>query len=81
MDYNIKLSNGQVLKGLIKGPGEKLRAVVILVHGHGEHIQRYNHWAELFIGKTLHLQELIFLVMAGQRGKEVTLRITHLLMK
>ena len=53
MDYNIKLTNGQVLKGLIKSPGEKLRAVVILVHGHGEHIQRYNHWAELFIGQNI----------------------------
>jgi acylglycerol lipase len=48
MDYNIKISNGQVLRGLIKSPGEKLRAVIIFVHGHGEHIQRYVHWAELF---------------------------------
>jgi alpha-beta hydrolase superfamily lysophospholipase len=48
MDYNIKLSNGQILRGFIKSPGEKLRAVIILVHGHGEHIQRYMHWAKLF---------------------------------
>ena len=48
MDFNIKLSNGQVLRGLIRRPGENLRAVIILVHGLGEHIQRYNHWAELF---------------------------------
>ncbi len=48
MDYNIKLSNGQILRGLIMSPGEKLRAVIILVHGHGEHIQRYIYWAELF---------------------------------
>jgi alpha-beta hydrolase superfamily lysophospholipase len=51
MDYNIKLSNGQILKGLIKSPGQNLRAVVILVHGLGEHIQRYNHWADYFIGE------------------------------
>ncbi len=53
MDYNIKLSNGQVLKGLIKSPGKELRAIVILVHGHGEHILRYGHWADLFISRNI----------------------------
>lgn len=48
MDYSIKLSNGQILRGFILSPGEKLRAVIIMVHGHGEHIQRYLTWAELF---------------------------------
>jgi alpha-beta hydrolase superfamily lysophospholipase len=48
MDLNIRLSNGQVLRGFIKSPGENLRAVVIFVHGLGEHIQRYREWAELF---------------------------------
>lgn len=48
MDYNIKLSNEQVLKGFIKSPGDKMRALILMVHGHGEHIQRYEHWAELF---------------------------------
>jgi alpha-beta hydrolase superfamily lysophospholipase len=48
MDFNIKLSNGQILRGFIKSPGENLRAVVILVHGRGEHIQRYSNWAGLF---------------------------------
>ena len=48
MDFNIKLSNGQILRGFIKSPGENLRAVVILVHGLGEHIQRYKNWAGLF---------------------------------
>jgi alpha-beta hydrolase superfamily lysophospholipase len=48
MDFNIKLSNGQILRGMIKSPGEDLRAVVILVHGLGEHIQRYNSWARMF---------------------------------
>lgn len=48
MDFNIKLSNSQILRGFIKSPGENLRAVVILVHGRGEHIQRYNNWAGLF---------------------------------
>jgi len=48
MDYSISLKNGQILRGLIKSPGAHLRAVIILVHGHGEHIQRYIHWADLF---------------------------------
>ncbi|MCX6260245.1 MAG: lysophospholipase [Bacteroidia bacterium] len=48
MDFNIKLSNGQILRGFIKSPGENLRAVVIFVHGRGEHIQRYSNWAGLF---------------------------------
>ena len=48
MDFNIKLSNGQVLTGIIQSPGENTKAVVILIHGLGEHIQRYYHWADLF---------------------------------
>jgi alpha-beta hydrolase superfamily lysophospholipase len=49
MDFNIKLSNGQVLKGIIKSPGENAKAVIVLVHGIGEHILRYDYWADLFI--------------------------------
>jgi acylglycerol lipase len=48
MDFNIKLSNGQVLKGMIQSPGENTKAVIVLVHGLGEHIQRYSFWADLF---------------------------------
>ena len=48
MDFNIKLSNGQVLKGMIQSPGEDTKAVVVLVHGLGEHVHRYEYWAELF---------------------------------
>jgi acylglycerol lipase len=48
MDIQIKLSNGQILRGMIKSPGENMRAGIILVHGIGEHIQRYSHWVEKF---------------------------------
>jgi len=48
MDFNIKLSNGQILKGMIQSPGENMKAVILLIHGLGEHVQRYNYWAELF---------------------------------
>ncbi|MGD0756718.1 MAG: lysophospholipase [Bacteroidales bacterium] len=48
MDFNIKLNNGQVLRGIIQSPGENLKAVIIFVHGIGEHIHRYDHWAALF---------------------------------
>jgi len=48
MDFHIKLSNNQILKGMIVSPGENTKEVLILVHGLGEHVQRYLHWAELF---------------------------------
>jgi acylglycerol lipase len=48
MDFNIKLSNGQVLRGMIQSPGDNLKAVIVFVHGIGEHIHRYDHWASLF---------------------------------
>ncbi len=48
MDFNIKLKSGLILKGMIHSPGDNTKAVVILVHGLGEHIQRYDHWADRF---------------------------------
>jgi acylglycerol lipase len=48
MDFNIKLSNGQVLRGMIQSPGENLKAVIVLVHGIGEHVHRYDHWSARF---------------------------------
>jgi acylglycerol lipase len=48
MEFNIRLSNGQILKGMVQSPGEHTKAVIIMVHGLGEHIQRYAFWAELF---------------------------------
>jgi len=48
MEFNIKLGNGQVLRGFIRSPGDHIRAVVILVHGLGEHIRRYDAWAQKF---------------------------------
>jgi len=48
MDFNIKLRNGQVLSGIIQSPGDNVRAVILMVHGLGEHIQRYTYWADLF---------------------------------
>jgi alpha-beta hydrolase superfamily lysophospholipase len=48
MDFNIKLSNGQVLRGMIQSPGENLKVVIVFVHGIGEHIHRYDQWAAWF---------------------------------
>ena len=48
MDFNIKLNSGLVLKGMIRSAGEKAKAVIIFVHGLGDHIQRYEYWAGLF---------------------------------
>ena len=55
MDFNINLSNGQVLRGMIQSPGDKTKAVIILIHGIGEHIQRYNYWADLFVKEGIGL--------------------------
>jgi alpha-beta hydrolase superfamily lysophospholipase len=48
MDFNVKLSNGYILNGIIQSPGENTRAVIIFVHGLGEHIHRYQSWADRF---------------------------------
>jgi alpha-beta hydrolase superfamily lysophospholipase len=51
MEINIKLGNGQILRGIIKSPGDNVRAVMILVHGLGDHVKRYSHWIERFSAK------------------------------
>lgn len=48
MDFNVQLSNGQFLKGIIQTSGENHRGVILLVHGIGEHSARYAHWIDLF---------------------------------
>lgn len=48
MELNIRLSSGQVLRGIIESPGSGIRAMVIMVHGLGEHVRRYQHWSERF---------------------------------
>lgn len=53
MDFNIKLSNGYILRGSIKSPGDNIKAVLILVHGLGEHIGRYDDWSDLFYGEKI----------------------------
>lgn len=49
MDYNIRLSGKQILNGVIRSPGDRIRAVIILVHGLGEHIRRYDQWSDYFV--------------------------------
>ena len=53
MDINIRLGNGQVLRGMIMSPGDRIRAVIIMVHGLGEHIFRYKKWAGKFNEKDI----------------------------
>ena len=48
MDFNISLSNGNILRGFIKSPGNNLHAMIVMVHGLGEHINRYVTWAGQF---------------------------------
>jgi alpha-beta hydrolase superfamily lysophospholipase len=51
MDISIRLSNGQLLRGIIRSPGENIRAVVIFVHDLCDHVQRYSSWIEKFSGR------------------------------
>jgi alpha-beta hydrolase superfamily lysophospholipase len=48
MEFNVELKNGQVLKGIIRTPGENPSGIIVLVHGIGEHTGRYTDWAGLF---------------------------------
>ncbi len=48
MEYSIKLKNNKVLRGFISTPSAAIRANIILIHGLGEHIRRYEKWAEMF---------------------------------
>lgn len=48
MDFSIRLKNGLLLQGFILSAGDNTRAVVLMVHGLGEHIQRYTEWAGKF---------------------------------
>ncbi len=50
MDFSIKIGNDLILRGLISSPGEKIRAVIIFVHGLGEHIHRYSELYGLLSG-------------------------------
>ena len=53
MDFYIGLGNGMKLKGVIISPGDKIRAIIILIHGLGEHINRYREWANLFVDREI----------------------------
>jgi acylglycerol lipase len=48
MDFSIVLKNKQVLRGIFTVPSDNPRAIIIMVHGIGEHIKRYIGWADLF---------------------------------
>jgi alpha-beta hydrolase superfamily lysophospholipase len=54
-ELTLKSSNGETLWGQVWEPEEKARAVIVLVHGLGEHIQRYQHVAEKFNAKGIAL--------------------------
>lgn len=53
MEINIRLADESILRGIIYSPGDKVRAGVILVHGLGEHIGRYDHWMRKFAANNI----------------------------
>lgn len=48
MEYNIRLKNGLILRGMLQSPGVNTHGMIIFIHGLGEHIKRYSSWADLF---------------------------------
>jgi acylglycerol lipase len=48
MDFSIALKNGNRLRGFFSVPSDNPVALIILLHGIGEHIKRYLHLAESF---------------------------------
>jgi alpha-beta hydrolase superfamily lysophospholipase len=53
MDFHVELKNGQMLKGIIRTPGENAAALIIFIHGLGEHIHRYDHWSDMFLRENI----------------------------
>jgi alpha-beta hydrolase superfamily lysophospholipase len=54
-ELTLQSSNGETLWGQVWAPEEKARAVLVLVHGLGEHIQRYQYVAEKLNAKDIAL--------------------------
>ncbi|MBN1108994.1 MAG: lysophospholipase [Bacteroidales bacterium] len=48
MEYSIELKKGFVLRGMISSPPDEPEALIIFVHGLGEHIRRYESWSSMF---------------------------------
>ncbi len=54
-ELTVRSSNGETLWGQVWEPGEKARAAIVLVHGLGEHIQRYQYVADKLNAKGIAL--------------------------
>ena len=58
MDISVRLSGGELMKGVINSPGENVKALIFLVHGLGEHTGRYHHWIKAFSARGIGLAAL-----------------------
>ena len=54
-ELELKSINGELLKGKLWGDPVTARAMVVLMHGLGEHVQRYEHVAEAFLARNFAL--------------------------
>jgi alpha-beta hydrolase superfamily lysophospholipase len=51
MELTLKSVNSCQLQGQLWGEPEKARALVVLAHGLGEHVRRYDHVAQRFVDR------------------------------
>lgn len=58
MDISIRLSGGQLLRGIITSPGEDVKALLFLVHGLGDHIGRHEDLIRMFSSKGIGVAAL-----------------------
>jgi acylglycerol lipase len=80
MDFNFELKNGKLLKGMVISPGDNPSGVIVLVHGIGEHIGRYSHWAERFKSENFASTGLDFPGHGrsdGKRGRIKNIKVLH----
>jgi len=48
-EYSWQASDGIKLFAQSWSPEEEIKKVILIVHGHGDHSTRYDHWAERFV--------------------------------
>lgn len=80
MDVNVRLRNGTLLNGVVYSPGDSPSGIIVMVHGIGEHIRRYEKWAALFREKNFSFFGLDLPghgKSEGRRGRIKNYKVIH----